>query len=353
MFTPEIYAANVIILDDEFANVLLLKRVLEQNGFSQIRCLTDPRQFEDAMESAEPDIVLLDLNMPYINGFTIMETMAKRNETHSFIPILVLTADNTTSARQEALTAGANDFLTKPFDLLEVVLRVKNLVRMRLLHCELQKYNHILEWKVTERTRELADAQVELLERLGLAIEYRDDDTGAHIRRVGDLAAGLAQLLGCSEEFVQMIRLAAPLHDIGKIGIVDEILLKPGKLTQEEFCAMQRHAEIGARILTGSRSRLLQLAEQIAVTHHEKWDGSGYPTGLAGEGIPLSGRIVAVVDVFDALTHSRPYKEPWPVAEALAEIQRLNGTQFDPRVVEAFMQVISLEEEQDEYKLAA
>ncbi len=191
-----------------------------------------------------------------------------------------------------------------------------------------------------ERTAALEETQIEILERLALAAEYRDDETGEHIKRVGRTAAEIAKVLGWSEEEVELIRRAAPLHDVGKIAISDTILLKPGKLTPEEFERMKLHTTLGAKMLSGGRFPLLQLAEQIALTHHERWDGSGY-IGLQGEAIPIAGRIVAVADVFDALTSVRPYKNAWSTSDAIDEIRRQNGKQFDPRVVEAFLKVIS------------
>lgn len=200
----------------------------------------------------------------------------------------------------------------------------------------LQNQSDMLERTVRERTEALEQARLETLHRLALAAEYRDDDTHQHTERVGRTAALVAHELGLPAESVALIRRAAPLHDIGKVGISDEILLKPGKLTAEEFVAMQKHAEIGAKILGGGKFAVLSLARRIALTHHERWDGTGYPHGRAGEAIPLSGRIAAVADVFDALTHDRPYKRAWSVPEAVAEIERTAGEHFDPRVVEAF-----------------
>jgi PAS domain S-box-containing protein len=195
------------------------------------------------------------------------------------------------------------------------------------------------------------EAQFETLARLAAAAEYRDDDTGEHTRRVGDLAGRLAEALGQPAELVRLIRLAAPLHDIGKIGIPDSILLKPGRLTEEEFDHMKRHTTIAAQMLAGGASAQIAIAEQIAATHHERWDGTGYPAGLAGDSIPIAGRIVAVADVFDALTHSRPYKRAWPVAEALAELHRQRGRQFDPEVIDAFLALA--EESEDPTELTA
>ena len=209
--------------------------------------------------------------------------------------------------------------------------------KVRHLHLQVQAQNAVLEERVRERTRELEEAHVEMLDRLAVAAEFRDDDTGQHIRRVGQMSAILARDLGLPRDQVELIRRAAPLHDVGKIGIPDRILLKPGKLTPEEFEVIKTHATIGARILSGGRFPLLKLAEEIALTHHERWDGTGYPHGLKGEAIPLSGRIVALADAFDALTAPRSYRKTRSVEEAVVTIQRAAGTQFDPRVVDTFM----------------
>jgi putative two-component system response regulator len=251
----------------------------------------------------------------------------------------VLTANPMPLMKQQALIYGAKDFLTKPFDLTEALLRIKNLLETRFLHLELQEQNQDLEIKVRERTDDLEVAQIEILQRLSLAAEFRDDDTGQHTQRVGRLSALVAQALGLPDEEVELILLAAPLHDVGKIGIADGILLKAGGLTADEVRMMTTHTTIGGRILSGSRSPLLQLAEQIALTHHECWDGSGYPLGRRGEDIPLAGRIVSVADVFDALTHQRPYKKAWSAEDAAAEINRLGCSKFGPRVEEAFLKL--------------
>jgi putative two-component system response regulator len=277
--------------------------------------------------------------MPYLDGFEVMNQLRARVPLGIFLPILVLTADITPETKRKALDEGATDFLTKPFDQTEVVLRIRNLLRTRVLHLQLQDQNHLLEQKVRERTIELEETQIEILERLALAAEYRDDDTGEHTKRVGQMSAQIAQALGLSNAEVELIRRAAPLHDVGKIAIPDSILLKPGKLTPEEFELMKTHTTVGAKMLSGGRFPLLQRAEEIALTHHERWDGTGY-AGLKGESIPIAGRIVAVADVFDALTSARPYKEAWPRAKAIEEVQRQSGRQFDQSVVEAFLKVV-------------
>jgi len=345
--------SNILIADDEPANVLLLERLLQKSGLSQIRSVTDSRDILRQFDAFEPDILLLDVQMPYLDGFDILNLLADQLDPETYFPVLVLTADSSAATKRQALASGAKDFLTKPFDAVEVVLRVKNLLQMRALHTQLREHNRTLEEQVRARTADLEEAQVDVLERLGLVTEYRDDDTGSHIRRVGDLAWRVALQLGVSPRDAEMIRLAAPLHDLGKVAIPDEILLKPGRLTEAEFEIVKRHTEVGTRILSGSRSRLLQLAEEIAATHHERWDGAGYPGGLAHDEIPLSGRIIAVVDVFDALTSRRPYKTAWPEDRALAEIERLSGAHFDPEVVRAFRSALHALREEARLPVAA
>ena len=338
MFEDEYLEARVLIVDDEPANVRLLERILQREGFSHIESTNDPRQFLALYAARRPDILLLDLHMPGMDGFAVMEQLKGRIPPHEFIPILVLTADITPQARQRALSAGAKDFLTKPVDPTEVVLRIRNLLQTRYYYRQLQGQNETLERKVSERTRELERAQIEILERLARAAEYRDDETGHHAQRVGHTAALIGRQLGLADTEVVLIRRAAPLHDVGKIGIPDSILLKPGKLTAEEFEEMKRHTAIGAGILSGSQFPVLQMAEEIALYHHENWDGSGYMK-MSGALIPTTAQVVHAADVFDALTHERPYKRAWTVEEALTEIRNVDGRFFDPRVTEALFQV--------------
>ena len=326
-------------MDDQPSNVLLLEGILHEEDYSAYRSITDSRQVLSVFLEYQPDLVLLDLQMPFLDGFEVMKQLQTHIPLEAFLPILVLTADITPEAKRQALAGGAMDFLTKPFDATEVILRIRNLLQTRALHLQLQNQNQILDQKVRERTAELEATQNEILERLALAAEYRDDDTGEHTQRVGQMAAQIAQALGLPEAEVELIGRAALLHDVGKIAIPDAILLKPGKLTPEEFTHMQTHTALGAKMLSGGQFALMQLAEEIAFTHHERWDGTGY-LGLHGEAIPVAGRIVAVADVFDALTNERPYKKAWPHNEAIEEIQRQSGRQFDPRVVQAFLEII-------------
>ncbi len=333
-------SSRILIVDDREANVQLLEFMLDGAGFAGYMHTTDSRQVLPLCSSFQPDLILLDLQMPHLDGFAIMERLAAELPPQTYLPILVLTADISPEAKQRALSSGANDFLSKPLDAIEFILRVKNLLRTRWLYTELCAHNERLEAKVRQRTQALAEAQLETLDRLALAAEYRDDDTGQHTRRVGRLTAMIARGLGQPPDQVEVLRLAAALHDVGKIGVPDRVLMKPGKLNGEEFEIVKSHASIGGAILSGSKSSILQVAREIALSHHERWDGTGYPLGLHGDQIPLSGRIVAVADVFDALTHDRPYKKAWSLEDAILEIRRQSGRDFDPRVVAAFLSMI-------------
>lgn len=339
MWDETLRTARILIVDDQEANVSLLKAILSRAGYSSVASTTDPREVLALCVEFEPDLILLDLHMPHLDGFEVMQQLGPHIIEQGYLPTVMLTADITPEAKQQALSRGARDFLTKPFDATEVMLRIRNLLETRFLHLELKGQNRILEEKVRERTQEVEGARNEILERLALAAEYRDDDTGQHIHRVGDMSANLADLLGSSEAEVELIKRTAPLHDVGKIGVSDAVLLKPGKLTAEEFEHVKKHTIIGAGILSGGRHALLRMSEQIALTHHERWDGTGYPGGLTGEAIPRAGRIVAVADVFDALTHERPYKKAWPADEAVAEIVSQRARHFDPEVVDVFVEL--------------
>jgi len=331
--------SSILVVDDEPANVHLLDRFLKEAGFSEIRTTTDSRQALRLFEEQKPDIVLLDLLMPFLDGFAVMRQLSEAAPPDTYVPILVLTADITNETKQRALSSGAKDFLTKPLDLTEVLLRVRNLLETRRLYAQIRADNEQLEQRVSERTRELEESKYEILDRLATACEYRDYATGEHTRRVGELSAAIAEMQGAPAWQTQLIRRTAPLHDIGKIGIPDAILLKPAKLERAEFEIMKTHTVIGARILSGSSYPLLQMAESIALTHHERWDGAGYPQGLAALAIPFEGRVVALADAFDALIHERPYKRGWSLEQAFAEIRRQSGKQFDPELVSALARI--------------
>ncbi|HSJ13195.1 MAG TPA: HD domain-containing phosphohydrolase [Longimicrobiales bacterium] len=331
--------ARILLVDDEAANLEFLRHVLDTEGYAELITLADPVDALDRFAELGPDLVMVDLRMPQVDGFEFMARVQAMLPPGTYLPILVATGDHTPETRRRALAMGARDFLTKPLSPAEVRLRVRNLLETRFLHEQLRDYSALLEQRVAERTRELEEARLEILYRLARAAEFRDDETGQHTLRVGRMAGRLAQVLGHSAEAYDLIARAAPLHDVGKIGIPDAILLKPARLDPHEMSVIQKHTVIGANILSGSRYPLLQLAEEIALSHHERWDGKGYPFGLTEEQIPLSGRIVAVADAFDSLTHSRPYKRAWTVRDALAEIEAQAGTQFDASVVEALLRI--------------
>ena len=336
--------AKFLLVDDEQYNIELLEAVLNKGGFSQISSTTDPRRVLPLFIEYKPDILVLDFNMPNMNGLEVIRQVVPRVPAESYFPILVITSEMAPEIKHNVLSAGAKDFLSKPIDKTEVLLRVRNLLTTRVLYNQLEHQNERLEVMVRQRTQELDLAQEEILERLGRAAEYRDDETGQHTRRIGRSAALVAEIMGWTTAQLELMRRAAPLHDIGKIGIADRILLKPAKLTAEEFEAMKEHVTIGSKTLMGSRSPLLQLAETIALTHHERWDGSGY-LKLKKEEIPLAGRIVSVADVFDALTHKRPYKEAWPIDRTREEMASKSGQHFDPQVLEAFFKLLDREGE--------
>jgi putative two-component system response regulator len=336
-----LFEAEILIVDDERPNILLLERLLKASGYSHIRGTDDPRRVQDLLGERDADLVLLDLRMPYMDGFQVMEQIHSSVEVgDDYLPVLMLTAEHDPKIKLRALELGATDFLLKPFDRAEVASRVRNILQVRLLNKRVRQQNAELEFKVRERTRELDETRLEIIRRLGIAAEYRDNETGMHIVRMSLFAQAIALRHGLSSEQAELLLNAAPMHDIGKIGIPDRVLLKKDKLDTDEWHIMRSHTTIGAQMLSGHTSPLLQMAAEIALSHHERWDGSGYPQGLSGEAISLEARIVAVADVFDALLAERPYKKPWPEHEAIAEIQRLASKQFDPAVVESFLSAL-------------
>lgn len=339
MEAKSFHDARIAVVDDETANVELLQRILQTDGYVNISTHTDPLEFLDTCRVLPPDLVLLDLMMPGVNGFEVLERLRHSLVDFDYRPVMIITSDDDRDAKRKALSSGASDFLSKPVSPVEVRLRVGNLLQTRFLQLELQRYAERLEDRVAARTAQLEEARLEILERLALAAEYRDDATGEHTQRVGRKSAELALALGLPPEDVEDIRRAAPLHDIGKIAMPDSILLKQGSLTDAEMETVKEHPAVGASILSGSRFPMLLMAEEIALSHHENWDGNGYPSGLSGEEIPLSARIVSIVDVFDSLSHARPYKRAWTEEEALDEIERLAGTKFDPGVAEVFLRL--------------
>ena len=332
----DVTTRRILAVDDQEMNLRLLERILRRAGYLEILGTSHPEGVLELLETWQPDIVLLDLHMPGLDGFELLQQIRHVTAPAAYLPVLVLTADILPETKLRALEQGASDFLAKPFDQLEALLRIRNLLTIRALQQQVLNQNVELEQRVRERTAELEHARIDTLDRLAKAAEYRDDATGNHIRRVGELAAALAGVLGWGEPDIELMRRAAPLHDVGKIGVPDSVLLKPGRLTAEEFSLIKTHTTIGARILGGSRVPLLRYAEEIALTHHERWDGDGYNGQRAAE-IPMSGRIVALVDTFDALTHARPYKAAWTLEATFEELRLQSGKQFDPDLVSAFM----------------
>jgi putative two-component system response regulator len=330
-----IKSARVLIVDDEEPNVRLLEKILAAEGYSQTLSITDSREAVALHTAFRPDVVLLDLHMPPPDGFAILEEL-KRRRNGGFIGALVLTADVSRETRIRALASGAHDFLTKPFDQLEVLSRIRILLETRFLYRDLEDQNRLLEERVRERTEELRQTRLEIIQRLSRAVEFRDEGTGLHILRISQFSGALAREAGLSKDGAELVLSASPMHDIGKIAIPDRILLKEGPLNEAEWEIMRRHTRIGHDLLSGHDSAIMKAAADIALTHHERWDGGGYPQGLKGESIPVEGRIVALCDVFDALLSRRPYKEPWRMGAAVEEIQRLSGEAFDPDLVEAF-----------------
>ena len=331
--------ARIFIIDDEASNLKLLDKLLTSQGYSELILIQDPREVLPHYQAARPDLILLDINMPHLDGYQVMAQLNALNDA-LLAPILILSAQHGRDFLLRALAEGASDFVGKPFERVELLMRVKNLLGVHLAHRLVHDQKSMLEAMVRERTEELQHTRLQVVRYLGRAAEYRDNETGMHIVRMSQISALLAGSIGCLGEMCELMLHASPMHDVGKIGICDAILLKPGRLTPEEFEIMKTHAAIGADMLQGEDSDLIKLARIIALSHHEKWDGSGYPFGLAGEAIPMAGRIVAVADVFDALTSSRPYKKPWPVDEAVAYIQDNAGKHFDPTVVEHFMRLL-------------
>jgi putative two-component system response regulator len=331
--------AKILIVDDEPGNIHVLERMLNSAGYHNITSTTDGRSTPGLYQSMHPDLILLDIRMPGFNGFDVMSALSAL-EKESYLPILVLTAQLDTETRLKAIKAGAKDFVNKPFIMEEMLARINNLLEVRMLHNSLHSDKKTLQTRVVESSQELRQYQVEIIHRLARAAEYRDNETGMHVIRISKLCERLARGMGLDDHECHLIRHASPMHDIGKIGIPDHILLKSGKLTAKEWGIMKTHADIGALILSGSESEFLQMAEVIAGSHHERWNGHGYPRGLKGEEIPLVSRIVAVCDVFDALTSDRPYKEAWSVENTVAEMKSQSGKLFDPNVLKTFMDLL-------------
>jgi putative two-component system response regulator len=328
---------QILIVDDNTTNLVLLSALSKAVSDCTPVTFEHPLSALEWSEQATPDLVLVDFVMPDIDGHEFIRRFRALPDKKD-VPIVMITSEDQRPVRQKALELGATEFLAKPLDSMEFKIRVRNLLALRQAQNQLKNRNQWLAEEVRRATSEIIERERELILRLARAAECRDPETASHIARMASYAALITRQLGCDESFVELIALAAPMHDIGKLGIPDYILLKPGRLDPDELVMMRRHAEIGARILSGSLSSLIQLAARIAHHHHEQYNGSGYPDGLAGEAIPLECRIVAVADVFDALTSSRPYKRAWSVEAARRFIEDGRGEHFCPACCDAFLQ---------------
>jgi putative two-component system response regulator len=340
MLSPvAIFNAKVLVVDDKEANILLLERMLRGVGYTSVTSTMDPSEVCRLHLKNRYDLILLDLQMPGMDGFQVMEQL-KEVEPEGYLPVLVITAQPDHKVR--ALQAGAKDFISKPFVLAEVLVRVRNMLEVRLLHKALHNYNSVLEQRVLERTADLQKSYLETIFTMSRAAEHKDEETGAHVHRISYYSQALARMLRLDETFVDMIFVASPMHDIGKIGIPDHILLKPGGFTPEEWAVMKEHTTMGEKILGSSGSPYLLMGAEIALNHHEQWNGGGYPNGKQGEAIPLAARIMNICDVYDALRSKRPYKPAFSHMTTMDIITRGDGhTQpkhFDPVIHALFKQ---------------
>jgi len=334
----------ILVVDDQPQNIELLEAYLVPQGYEIVKAANG----EEALEKLygnQIDLILLDVMMPGMDGFEVIRRVRQDN-THRLLPIILVTALREKEDRVKGIKAGCDDFLSKPFDKMELLARVRSLLKVKDYNDLMSNYREELESEVTRRTEELKHALemikaagLETIYRLSIAAEYRDKDTGAHIKRMSCYSAAVASRMGLNKSVIDNILYAAPMHDLGKIGIPDRILVKPAKLDPVEWEIMKQHTIIGASILKGSDAEFIRLGESIAQHHHEKWDGSGYPNGLKGIEIPIAGRITAIADVFDALTYKRPYKEAFSIEKSMAIIREGRGSHFDPDVADAFFAI--------------
>jgi len=327
---------KIVIIDDNQTNVLLLQHLVARMEGCEPIPYTEPVKALAWCRENDPDMIIIDYMMPELDGLDFIGQYRSDGQ-GADVPIVMVTTADLKEVRYEALNRGATDFLTKPVDTTEFTARVTNLLALRRSKKMVEDRAALLADEVQKATTEIVQRENEVIMRLSKAAEFRDPETGEHIIRMANYSRFIAEALELPEEQCDIIYRASPMHDVGKVGIADEILLKPAKLTAEEFELMQAHTTIGYAILQDSPSKLMQIASEIAHSHHERWDGTGYPKGLAGEEISLIGRIVAVADVFDALCSARPYKEPWPQEKAKDFIVENSGSHFDPSCVEAFL----------------
>lgn len=322
------HKATILLVDDIAENIDVLREILKHEYKLKV-ATGGQKALEIVAKGNRPDLILLDVMMPNVDGYQVCEALKSNYET-SQIPIIFVTAKGEVADEKKGFDLGAVDYITKPISPPRLLRRVRN-------HLNLYDQKRLLDDEVQAKTKTIEQTRTQVIQRLGVAAEYKDNETGLHIIRMSKYSELIAREKGLSDSEVNKILDAAPMHDIGKIGIPDRVLLKPGKLDAEEWDIMKQHPKIGVDILGDDKSELLTLAREIAISHHEKFDGSGYPNGLSGQDIPLSGRIVAIADVFDALTTERPYKKAWPLEKALNLLKEESGSHFDPELVECFM----------------
>jgi len=337
-FDEALIDACILIVDDEEANVRLVRSALGKVGCNNLHCTTKPESVLDFCRQHPVELILLDLSMPRLHGLDLMKLL--QAELDNPPQIIVLTAMTSSEDKITALELGALDYLTKPLHIHELLLRVRNGLRLVRLNIELTHERDNLDAEVKRQTQELEQTRDEILYRLGRATEFRDNETGTHVIRMSESVYLLTKAATGDEAFANQLKKAAQMHDVGKIGIPDGVLMKRGKLDEQEFNVMKSHARIGHEILADAKTPLMKMAAEVALSHHERWDGSGYPNGLKGEEIPLESRIVALCDVFDALRSIRPYKTPWALDDAVGYIRNETGKHFDPKLAELFLGLI-------------
>lgn len=331
--------SRILVVDDERVSTDLLSQVLKRGGYRNVAPLRDPEYVPEAVRGFDPDLIILDLKPPLRNGFQALDELGRARLEES--PVMVVSSSDALEAKQKALSLGASEFLTKPFEAGDVLLRVDNLIRTKKALKKARRMSIQLKEELAATLDELERAQIEMLARMARFIDHSDEELSQHTWRVARLAGYIAAEYGLSSIEVDNIRRAARLHDVGKVVVSDAILSSTKPLTDKEMELIRAHPSVGAMILSGGTSPLLEMAERIAHSHHERWDGKGYPQGLKGTEIPIEARIVAVSDAYDAMTNTRPYRLTLSPAEAIREIKAGSGTQFDPGVVEAFLRVIN------------